>query len=461
VSAAAKDGAAATGPQGRILVLEGDPRARAAIRSLLAGCGYDAEVLASPLKALSLLGERAPHVVLTDVRMPGMNGIQFLREVRRRRPETAVLVMTGFACVSDAVRAVKLGAETYLEKPIDVPLLLALIERAVAKGRHLEELKRQRGMPESSKAFSRILGAHPAVAALRQLVQRVAGTDATVLLVGETGAGKGLAAAAVHELSRRAARPFVKLNCAALAESILEAELFGDERGASTGGLGRREGRLEQADGGTLLLDEVSELPLRTQVKLLRFLQDREFERVGGNETLRVDVRLLAATHQDLGALVKAGRFREDLFCRLDIARIDLPPLRERSTDIPVLAAAMLARFARLHGKEIEGFSGEALERLCEHGWPGNVRELESAVERAVVMAGERWIPSSDLEPALREAPAGTREARIPGSTLADIEREAILRTLEAVRGSTSKAAAVLGISQRKIQYRLREYAAG
>jgi DNA-binding NtrC family response regulator len=303
-----------------------------------------------------------------------------------------------------------------------------------------------------------ILGAHPSIQRLRQVIEQVAPTAVTVLLSGETGTGKELAASAIHERSPRARGPFVRLHCAALADSVLESELFGHEKGAFTGAVARREGRFKQADGGTLFLDEIAEIPPSTQVKLLRFLQEREFERVGSNETIRVDVRLVAATNRDLREEVAKKRFREDLFYRLNIVHIELPPLRERRADIRPLAESMLERMAAQHGRPAQGFTPEAIEMLLSHPWPGNVRELENAIERAVVMANERWIRPEHLEPALAGRPSAMGEPRIPGSTLAEIERVAILRTLEAVGGSTSRAARILGISARKIQYRMREY---
>jgi DNA-binding NtrC family response regulator len=310
-------------------------------------------------------------------------------------------------------------------------------------------------------ALDAILGSHPDIQRVRRVIRQVAPTAVTVLLSGETGTGKELAATALHELSPRASRPFVRLHCSALAESLLESELFGHERDAFTGATARRPGRVEHADGGTLFLDEIGALPLPTQVKLLRFLQQREFERVGGNETLRVDVRLIAATHRDLRAEVARGRFREDLFYRLHIVHLELPPLRERRDDLRPLAEALLHRMARRHARCIDGFSAEALELLRRHPWPGNVRELENAIEHAVVMSDDRRIRAEHLAPVLAGHDGHGQHDEpltIPGATLAEIERFAILRTLEAVGGSTSRAARVLGISTRKIQYRLREY---
>jgi DNA-binding NtrC family response regulator len=312
--------------------------------------------------------------------------------------------------------------------------------------------------PGAARGAAGILGSHASIDRVRQIIAQVAPTAVTVLLSGETGTGKELAASAIHALSPRARGPFVKLHCAALAESILESELFGHEKGAFTGAIARREGRFQQANGGTLFLDEIAEIPSTIQVKLLRFLQEREFERVGSNETIRVDVRLVAATNRDLRAEVAAGRFREDLFYRLNIVHIEIPPLRARRADIRLLAQTLLRSMAKQHGRPVEGFTPEALEMLLAHSWPGNVRELENAIERAVVMASERWIRPEHLQPSLGGRSANAIESLIPGARMSEIERIAILRTLEAVGGSTSRAARMLGISTRKIQYRLREY---
>jgi DNA-binding NtrC family response regulator len=281
-----------------------------------------------------------------------------------------------------------------------------------------------------------------------------------VLITGESGTGKELIAEAIHAASPRAGKPFVRLHCAALAESLLESELFGHERGAFTGAVTRREGRFKQADGGTLFLDEIGEIPGGTQVKLLRFLQERAFERVGGNETLKVDVRIIAATNRDLNAEVAKGAFREDLFYRLNVVAVELPPLRERKGDVPALASFFLRRYAAENGRAIEGFSDEALARLGAYGWPGNVRELENVIERAVVLCNESRIELKHLPATL--VPEAEREGTppIPGSTIQDLEKYAILKTLEACGGSTSKAALILGVSTRKIQYKLHEYGA-
>jgi DNA-binding NtrC family response regulator len=440
--------------RGRILVIEPDPTTLRALLSRLRGEGFEATSAANPIKGLSRLSEFDPQVVLMDLRMPGMDGIAFMERVRELSPDTMFVVMTSYASIGEAVAAVKHGAEHYLPKPLDESALLAVVERALDKARLLSETRGLRGRLRRSEGLGSILGDHPSIQRVRQVIEQVAPTAVTVLVSGETGTGKELVAKALHEQSPRVEGPFVKLNCAALAESILESELFGHERGAFTGATGRREGRFMQADGGTLFLDEVGEIPATTQVKLLRFLQEREFERVGGNETIHVDVRLIAATNRNLRELVAEGRFREDLFYRLNIVHVDVPPLRERRADIRLLAVSLLSRLAEQHGRPIDGFTPDALEMLIAHDWPGNVRELENAIERAVVMTNERWIRPEHLSPVLGARSSDLADALIPGSSLAEIERVAILRTLEAVGGSTSRAAAMLGISPRKIQYR-------
>jgi two-component system, NtrC family, response regulator AtoC len=303
-----------------------------------------------------------------------------------------------------------------------------------------------------------LVGDHPSMRAVLNRAEQVAASRATVLLTGESGTGKGLLAETIHRLSGRANGPFVELSCAALSESLLESELFGHERGAFTGAISRHEGRFKRAAGGTLLLDEIASYPLSTQVKLLHFLQTRRFERVGGSQTLTVDVRLVAATNKDLRTEVAEGRFREDLFYRLNVFRIDLPPLRVRRSDVPALAETFLARFAAENERRLDGFSREALERLLLYNWPGNVRELEHAVEHAAIMARGRLVMPEDLPETVAGASYDPLEVVIPGSTLAEIERAAILKSVMAVGGRATEAAAMLGISKSKIYYRLRDY---
>jgi DNA-binding NtrC family response regulator len=454
-------------PKGRILIVDDEANARAALSEILREEGYETETAGDGFKALGKLGSFAADLVLTDLKMPGLDGIGLLREVRTASPSAVVVVMTAFGTIDSAVEAIKLGAENYLTKPLQPDALVAVVARAMEKGRLLAETTLLRARLQERNAFGHIVGEHPAMKALLETVSQVAPSRSSVLVAGESGTGKELIAAALHRASPRAAFAFVRLNCAALAESLLESELFGHERGAFTGAVGRREGRFKQADGGTLFLDEVSEIPLPTQVKLLRFLQEREFERVGGNDTLKVDVRILAATNVDLAERVRQGRFREDLYYRLNVIRLEIPALRERRTDIPLLAGFFLRRYAQENGKKLDGFSEEALQRLGAYAWPGNVRELEHAVERGVVLSRGTVVEAEHLPPEVRAAGAPGGAARVtggasmpvvPGSSIAELERFAILETLKAVGGSTSKAARILGISPRKIQYRLHAY---
>jgi DNA-binding NtrC family response regulator len=304
-----------------------------------------------------------------------------------------------------------------------------------------------------------MVGSSPAMQKVHEAIMQVAPTRATVLITGESGTGKELAAAAIHDHSPRVGKPFVKLHCAALAETLLESELFGHERGAFTGAVARRDGRFQQADGGTLFLDEIGEISPATQIKLLRFLQEHAFERVGGNQTIHVDVRIVVATNKNLLDQVKEGKFREDLYYRLNVVAIEMPPLRARPGDIPLLAAHFLRKYARENDKPIEDFSDEALDALMRCEWPGNVRELENAIERAIVVCRGDRIRPQDLSSVIATTLHTEHDAPpIPGSTLAALERHAILKTLEQTGGSTSRAAEILGISTRKIQYKLHEY---
>jgi DNA-binding NtrC family response regulator len=423
--------------------------------------GYATETAADGFKALGKLEEFSPDVILTDLKMPGLDGMAFMEKARAAVPGAVFVVMTAFGTIHGAVDAVKRGAENYLTKPLEPEAVTAVIERAMEKARLFHETRALRDRLRERNVAGHIVSADPKMQAILELVSQVGPSRASVLITGESGTGKELVAEALHAASPRAKQPFVRLHCAALAESLLESELFGHERGAFTGAVARREGRFKQADGGTLFLDEIGEIPPGTQVKLLRFLQERAFERVGGNETVRVDVRILAATHKDLRAEIKKGSFREDLFYRLNVVSVEIPPLRERRGDILPLVEFFLARYAEENGKQIIGFTQAAATRLTAYGWPGNVRELENAVERAVVLCDAADIDVRHLPPSV--VPLADREGppQVPGATIADLERYAILRTLEACAGSTSKAALILGVSTRKIQYKLHEYGGG
>jgi DNA-binding NtrC family response regulator len=444
--------------RGRILIVDDEANARAALSEILEDDGYSTETAADGFKALGKLEEFVPDVILTDLKMPGLDGIAFMEKARAAAPGAVFVVMTAFGTIQSAVAAVKKGAENYLTKPLDFEALAAVVERAMEKARLLQETRQLRDRLRERNALGHIVTSDLKMQEILALIQQVGPTKASVLVTGESGTGKELIAEAIHAASPRSGKPFVRLHCAALAESLLESELFGHERGAFTGAVTRREGRFKQADGGTLFLDEIGEIPGGTQVKLLRFLQERAFERVGGNETLKVDVRIIAATNRDLQAEIKKGAFREDLYYRLNVVAVELPPLRDRKGDVAALASFFLRRYAAENGRTIEGFADEALDKLTSYSWPGNVRELENVIERAVVLCNEPRIEVKHLPAAV--VPVAEREGPppVPGSTIADLERYAILKTLEACGGSTSKAALILGVSTRKIQYKVHEY---
>jgi len=448
--------------KGRIVVIDDEVNAAAALETLLRDDGYDAVQAHDAAAGLALVEKHDPDVVLTDLRMPGMDGIALLERVKQSHPQTMVLLMTAYGTVKTAVKAMKLGADDYLTKPIDVEELEVILQRTLEKKRLLEEAGSLRERLAHKYSFDNLVGSSPEIMAVFKTIRQVAPSSSSVLLLGESGTGKELFAQAIHQNSPRRNKPFVKVACAALPETLLESELFGHEKGSFTGALYTRAGRFEMADGGTLFLDEIGDISPTVQVKLLRFLEQREFERVGGNRTFKVDVRIIAATHRDLRKKIEDSSFREDLYYRLNVIEIAIPALRDRAGDLPLLVDHFVRKYAELNGKTVEGVSDEALALILRHPWPGNVRELENALERAVVLAeGVKLLPSHF--PTLRQAAAETDAPRqaavaIPGSTLSEIEREAILRTLEAAQGSTSKAAAMLKISARKIQYKLKEY---
>ena len=443
----------------RILVVDDEVNARTALAELLRDEGYEVETAADAFKALGKYESFAPHLVVTDLKMPGMDGIELVKKLRSVETPPGLVVMTAFAEVGTAVDAMRAGAADYLTKPIDFEELLVVVEKVLETEQLRRETSQLRARVRDRVAPGNMIGVAPPMQRVFEIIDQVAPSRATILITGESGTGKELVANAIHARSPRANGPFIKLHCAALAETLLESELFGHERGAFTGAATRKDGRFSLADGGTLFLDEIGEISPSIQVKLLRFLQEHEFERVGGTQTLKVDVRVIAATNRNLPAEVAKGRFREDLFYRLNVVGLETPPLRERRSDIPALARFFLDRFAQENGKPITDFAPDTLEWLVNHDWPGNVRELENAVERAVVLSTTTVIEPMQLPPTVRPARIDTTGApAIPGATLADIERYAILETLKATGGSTSRAAEILEISPRTIQYRLHEY---
>ncbi len=447
-----------TKSKARVLVVDDEASARSGLEKLLTQEGYTVDCAEDGTEALALFAEAPADVVVTDLKMPRMDGIELLKQLRALDRDVPVIVCTAFGDVNIAVQAMRAGAEEFLTKPIDFDALALTIERALERREIRVEAENLRSQlrERDGEGVQGLLGASPAMQKVYRVARQVASSRATVLITGESGTGKGELARAIHALSPRAKQPFISLHCAALAESLLESELFGHEKGAFTGADRRRVGRFEQASGGTLFLDEIGEIPMATQIKLLQVLQERTFERVGGNERVHVDVRVIAATNRDLAADVRDKRFREDLYYRLNVVHIEMPVLRLRGGDIFVLAGHFLRKFAQENHKRVEGFTERARTKILGHRWPGNVRALENAVERAVVLCEGPMIDHDDLP--FEAAPDFESTLRIPGSTMAEIERYAILTTLDAAEGSTAKAAELLDISVRTIQYRLHEY---
>jgi len=442
-----------------VLVVEDDQAMRELLAESLIDDGFSVQTAGDGRTGIARVREGGIDLVISDVRMPDVDGLDLLREVRAGTPTPHVITITAFGSIETAKRAIKLGAYDYITKPFEIDKLLVVVRNALGERALQGEVETLKKAIGHTDRIGELLGKSGRMQEVFDLIGRFAPSPAPVLITGESGTGKELVAAAVHEHSPRAKKPFIKLHCAALAETLLESELFGHERGAFTGAVARRDGRFSQADGGTLFLDEIGDISPSIQVKLLRFLQEHEFERVGGNQTLHVDVRVVAATNRDLPARVREGAFREDLYYRLNVVTIEMPPLRVRSSDIPLLAMHFLQKYAAQNGKTIAGFSDAALECLGAYAWPGNVRELENAVERAIVITKTDVIRPEDFGPVIAGAKPGAASGvpQIPGSTLAELERYAILKTLEHAGGSTSRAAELLGISTRKIQYVLSE----
>ncbi len=444
----------------RILVIEGNPLDGAAMRAALCESGFDAVEASTADGGLALVPSFAPAAVLVDAALPDCDPAALVGRLRDLKSDAAVVVAAAMERLDAAVAAMRASAETYLLRPLDPAQVVVVLEKALEKRRLRHD---SAALRERVRERSALVGAAQELLGVIEVIRRVAPTKATVLVLGEAGTGKQHVAQGIHEASPRRDRPFVRVNCAALSEVLLESELFGHEKGAIADADARKIGRFEQAAGGTLFLDEVGYLPLSVQVKVLRVLQQGDFERIGGREPIHVDVRVVAGSQRDLAEEVREGRFRDDLYYRLNVVSVTLPPLRERKGDIPALVNHFIDVHARAAAKEIAGVTPGALSALFAYDWPGNVRELENVIESAIGSARGREIASEDLTPVLQSARGeeGGASALIPGATLFEIEREAILRTLEQVGGSTARAAEVLGVSVRKIQYRLKEYRTG
>jgi two-component system NtrC family response regulator len=444
--------------RGRVLVVDDEAPQLELVSGYLVRHGFDVQTVRDGAEALARLKVEPADVVLTDQKMPGLSGLDLLDAARRLNPETAVIVMTAYGTIEDAVASIKAGASDYLAKPLNLDELLHRLRQVHDRQRLLRENRELRQALQERHRVEGILGESGLMQEVLSLVRRVAASDATVLIQGESGTGKELIAKAIHYASRRAAGPLVRVNCAALPETLLESELFGHERGAFTGAVATRRGRFEVAHGGTLLLDEIGDLPAHLQVRLLRVLQEREIERVGASHPHAVDVRVLAATHRDLEDLVRQERFRDDLYYRLNVVTITVPPLRARRDDIPVLLDHFVRKFAQANGRVFRGMTKEAREALLRYDYPGNVRELENLVERAVVLTRDDVIGLADLPLTLQApAPEAGRDRTLPAA-VEGLERRMIGEALARGGSVQTRAAEILGISERVLRYKLRKY---
>ena len=441
-----------------IVVADDEKNIREGLAEALSLDGYRALPAADGEEALALVESADADLVITDLRMPKLGGTDVLNHVVSRYPGLPVIVLTGHGTIEDAVVAMRAGAFDFLTKPVNLDHLSLLVKRALESRELARKNRELEAEVEAQRRSSSIIGKSAEMKKVFDLVRRVAPTRASVLVTGDSGVGKELVADAIHNLSPRRDGPLVKVHCAALAESLLESELFGHEKGAFTGAQARKRGRFELADKGTLFLDEIGEINQNVQIKILRVLQERKFERVGGEETVEVDVRIVAATNKDLKEEIRKGTFREDLYYRLNVVNIRVPPLRERRDDIPLLAMAFLREFTEENGKKLEGFDPKARQALYAYPWPGNVRELRNSVESAVVMASSGLVGLDDLPPGVRSS-GEERDVRVPiGSTLEAAEKILIRETLAAQGGNKSRTAEVLGIGRKTLYQKIEEY---
>jgi two-component system response regulator AtoC len=446
----------------QILIVDDDESIRRMLAAVLAREGFQTVTASDGEEGLALFRSSSPDIVLMDIRMPGMSGIEVMSAMLELRPGAAVILMTAYADLATAVQAIKNGVFDFVIKPFDLAEIGLLVNRAYQMREMRREIVTLQNELSESFRVSRIATSDPQMQALCDSVVRIAASSATVVIYGESGVGKELLATSLHYNSPRSLRPFIKVNCGAIPEGLLESEFFGHEKGAFTGAIARRTGRFEHADGGTLFLDEIGELPLSLQVKLLRVIQDRQFERVGGDKTLRVDVRLVVATNRNLEEMVAAGTFRSDLYYRLNVVNLAVPPLRDRPADIPLLAAHFLRKFTSEHGREIDGFDDHALAIMQRYTWPGNVRELSNAVERAVVMSSGHMIFAEDLPlpivHASRQSPCDEAVPKTLKELVRGFEARVITGVLDRNQGNRSRSATELGISRRALLYKLHEF---
>jgi len=441
-----------------ILVADDEKNIREGLREALALDGYEVATAADGREALDSITRGDVDLLITDLKMPRLSGEELLKSVTAQFPTMPVIILTGHGTIESAVQAMHDGAYDFLTKPVNLDRLSLLVKRALASRELAVQNRAMQEELERRSGFASIIGRSAEMKQVFEMVRQVAPSRSSVLITGESGSGKEMIAEALHYNSPRKDKPFIKLHCAALTESLLESELFGHEKGAFTGAIARKRGRFELAHLGTLFLDEIGEINQNVQIKLLRVLEEKKFERVGGEETVEVDVRLIAATNRDLKDAIAKGSFREDLYYRLNVVNIHIPPLRERKEDIPLLVAAFLKEFSQENGKQIDGIDPKARLALYNYSWPGNVRQLRNSIESAVVLSKATTITLDDLPPNIR-GDSGTDSLRLPvGASLADMEKEVIRSTLAREGGNKSRTAEILGIGRKTLHRKIEEY---
>lgn len=444
----------------KILIVDDDAGHRMMIRATLLERGYEIFEASDGSEAVAMVEISFFDLIMLDLKMKNMDGVEALKRIKKISPAIPVLIMTAYASVQTAVEALKLGAIDYLMKPLDIEKVVQSIDKVLNSQTLKIDDKIFKERIDREFDFSSIIGKSKKMIDVFETIALTAPSDATILILGESGSGKELVAEAIHKNSRRKDKPFIKVNCAALAENLLESELFGHEKGAFTDAHSKREGRFEQANNGTLFLDEIGDMSPSTQAKILRALQEGEFERLGGNKTIKVNVRIIAATNKNLEEEVEKGRFRKDLFFRLSVVPIDLPPLRERREDLPLLADYFLKKYAKRNNRLIKGFVPSAVDMLLRYYWPGNVRELENVIERAVIISREEMITPDALPNALKSNADGEVDDsfdNLAGRPIKDVEKELIIKTLEQTNHNITQSAKLLGITRRGLQYKLKE----
>ncbi len=444
-----------------ILIVDDEKNIQSGLALAMELEGYQTLVASDGAEAWTQINSKPVDLVITDLRMPKMGGEELLKKVIGAYPRMPVIILTGHGSIEGAVDAMRAGAIDFFTKPVDLDRLSLVVEKALSSSDFYAEHQRLKEEVEQLKArnrYGRIVGKSPKMTGLMETVAQVAPTKASILITGESGVGKELVADAIHELSDRHAGPLVKVHCAALSASLLESELFGHEKGSFTGAVSQKRGRFELADKGTIFLDEIGEIDQQTQVKLLRVLQERTFERVGGEETITVDVRIVCATNKDLLAEVEKGNFREDLYYRLNVVHLVVPPLRDRREDIPLLLTTFLTEFSEENGRPIEGFSSGAKKALLSYSWPGNIRELRNSIESAVVLTRSTVIEVEDLPEQIGKTQGGSAVSLEVGVTLAEAEQELIMATLAQCGGNKTRTAEVLGIGRKTLHRKLQDY---